>query len=204
MAAEFGWQAPKLVASLALFLLSGLLEIIGGWFVWRAMLGGGDGGGRERGSVEGAATGNSSSSTLPAPPPAASSAWRGFATPPRSAPARLWLLLPGLAFLVLYGFVPVLQTLVAPFSSGGGGQEGGAGAGEGESTATFGRVFAVYGGFFIALSYLWGWLADGTRPDRGDAVGAGVAIVGVLVAWFWPRGGGKLGGEGELDAPSGR
>lgn len=34
---------------------------------------------------------------------------------------------------------------------------------------TFGRLYAVYGGFFIFLSYLWGWLVDGERPDRGDA-----------------------------------
>ena len=164
----FGWKAPKLVASLALFLLSGLLEIIGGWFVWRAMLGGESGG--ESPSEEAAIY-------YPNPPPSppatrTASSWHGFPTPPRASPARLWLLLPGISFLVVYGFVPVVQTLVAP--SGG-------------QNATFGRVFAVYGGFFIGLSYLWGWLADGTKPDGGDALGASVAIAGVLVAWFWPR-----------------
>ena len=181
----FGWEAPKLIASLALFLLSGLLEIVGGWFVWRAMLGGGGG---ESSSDEAAAIDNPNSTTTTS---SSSSPWRGFPTPPRASPARLWLLLPGMTFLVLYGFVPVLQTLVAPSSSssssGGGGNGGGNGGAASQSAATFGRVFAVYGGFFIALSYLWGWLADGSRPDGGDALGASVAVAGVLVAWFWPR-----------------
>lgn len=174
MARAFGWEAPKLAASIALFLISGLLEIIGGWLVWRAMLGGGESGGGKQEAAIG--PGNSSA---PSTSSSSSPSWRGFPTSPRASPARLWLLLPGLACLVLYGFVPVLQTLFAPKSGEGQSQQ---------SNATFGRVFAVYGGFFIVLSYLWGWLADGTRPDRGDAAGAGVAIAGVLVAWFWPRG----------------
>ena len=176
--ARSGWEAPKLVASLALFLLSGMLEISGGWFVWRALLGVGESGGEEA-AID---AGNSSTST-------STSEWRGFHTPPRSSPARLWLLLPGITFLILYGFVPVLQTLVAPKTEETGGEQN-------QNVATFGRVFAVYGGFFIFLSYLWGWLADGERPDAGDAVGAGVAIVGVLVAWFWPRGARKGAGGG--------
>lgn len=32
----------------------------------------------------------------------------------------------------------------------------------------FPQVYAVYGGFFILLSYLWGWAVDGVRPDVGD------------------------------------
>jgi small multidrug resistance family-3 protein len=161
----FGWEASKLVASLAIFLLSGLLEIIGGWFVWRAVLGGGGESSDETAAIE-------INSTSTASSPASSPSWRGFPTPARTSPSRLWLLVPGVAFLVIYGFIPTLQTLVAP--SGG-------------NSATFGRVFAVYGGFFILLSYFWGWLADGAKPDGGDAVGASVAIAGVLVAWFWPR-----------------
>lgn len=52
----------------------------------------------------------------------------------------------------------------------------------------FGRVYAVYGGFFILLSYLWGWAVDKVRPDTGDWVGTAIAVVGVLIAFFWPRG----------------
>src|SRR4051812_9501476 len=54
-----------------------------------------------------------------------------------------WGLLGGLV-LVLYGIIPTLQA------------------------AHFGRVYAVYGGFFIVLSLLWGWCLDGSRPDAAD------------------------------------
>lgn len=53
--------------------------------------------------------------------------------------------------------------------------------------ANFSRVYAVYGGIFILLSYAWGWAVDRVRPDIGDWVGTGLAVAGVLVAWFWPR-----------------
>jgi drug/metabolite transporter superfamily protein YnfA len=76
-----------------------------------------------------------------------------------------WYLLCGCLVLCAYGFIPTLQPPEASFS----------------------RVYVVYGGVFILLSYLWGWLVDGDRPDVGDWVGAGIAIAGVLVAWFWPR-----------------
>lgn len=45
-----------------------------------------------------------------------------------------WFALIGSLILVIYGFVPTLQP-----------------------TDSFGRVYAVYGGFFIALSFLFGW-----------------------------------------------
>lgn len=32
---------------------------------------------------------------------------------------------------------------------------------------TFGRLYAVYGGFFIVLSFVWGWVFDKDRPDKG-------------------------------------
>lgn len=65
--------------------------------------------------------------------------------------------------LILYGIIPTLQA------------------------AHFGRVYAVYGGFFIVLSLLWDWYFDGDRPDRMDVVGAAIALVGVCVMMYWPR-----------------
>lgn len=77
----------------------------------------------------------------------------------------VWLgLLGGLA-LFLYGVLPTLQPEQAPF----------------------GRVYAAYGGVFIALSLLWGWWIDGVRPDRFDRLGGMIALVGVGVIMFAPR-----------------
>lgn len=66
--------------------------------------------------------------------------------------------------LVLYGFLPTLQPL-----------------------SDFGRLYAVYGGIFIALSYVWGVKIDGMRVDRGDVLGSIMALAGVCTALFWPR-----------------
>lgn len=75
-----------------------------------------------------------------------------------------WFALIGSLVLVLYGFIPCAQP-----------------------TDSFGRIYAVYGGFFIVMSFLFGWIMDGIRPDVGDIVGGMVAMVGVLVVMFWPR-----------------
>lgn len=49
--------------------------------------------------------------------------------------------------LVGYGILPTAQPITA-----------------------FGRIYAVYGGFFVALSYAWGWLVDGEKPDKGTMI----------------------------------
>lgn len=53
--------------------------------------------------------------------------------------------------------------------------------------ATFSRVYAVYGGVFVIMSYGWGWLTDHDRPDVGDILGSCLALAGVSICWFWPR-----------------
>jgi small multidrug resistance family-3 protein len=75
-----------------------------------------------------------------------------------------WVGMLGALLLVFYGIIPTLQT------------------------AAFGRVYAAYGGIFIVLSILWGWQIDKTMPDRYDLIGASIAMVGVLVIMYWPRG----------------
>jgi small multidrug resistance family-3 protein len=75
-----------------------------------------------------------------------------------------WWMIPGSILLVIYGFLPTAQP-----------------------TDSFGRIYAVYGGFFILMSFLAGWYLDGDQPDWGDIVGGSVALVGVLVVLFWPR-----------------
>lgn len=70
----------------------------------------------------------------------------------------------GVIALIGYGFVPCLQP-----------------------TSDFGRVYAIYGGFFIVLAFAWAKQFDGYLPDLGDLIGAGIALLGVLVIMLWPR-----------------
>ncbi|MFJ8529899.1 YnfA family protein [Bacillus sp. NPDC094106] len=53
--------------------------------------------------------------------------------------------------------------------------------------ASFGRVYAAYGGVFIVMSLLWGWMVDKKTPDVFDWAGAAVCLVGVFII-LWPRG----------------
>jgi small multidrug resistance family-3 protein len=73
-----------------------------------------------------------------------------------------WGLLGGLV-LCLYGVVPTLQP------------------------AHFGRVYAAYGGFFIVLSLMWGWIVDRDVPDFFDILGGAVSLLGVAIIMYWPR-----------------
>ena len=72
----------------------------------------------------------------------------------------------GGAALLLYGVIPTFQP------------------------AHFGRVYAAYGGVFVAMSLLWGWGFDGRVPDRYDILGAALVVVGVGIIMYWPRGAG--------------
>ena len=119
------WTTARVAIVVSLFLLAGLLEIGGGWFVWIFV--------RGRPNWENGGH-----------------AW--------------WVGLVGAAMLLMYGVVPTLQPM-----------------------DDFGRVYAAYGGIFIALSFLWAYAFDGYVPDTGDAVGTGIASVGVAVILFWPR-----------------
>src|SRR5258708_5837937 len=48
-------------------------------------------------------------------------------------------------------------------------------------TASFGRVYAAYGGIFIILALLWGWKIDGFKPDKYDILGALIALIGACI-----------------------
>ena len=50
-------------------------------------------------------------------------------------------------------------------------------------------MYAVYGGFFIISSILWGTVIDKKKPDRYEIIGAGaiVAVVGASIIFYAPR-----------------
>lgn len=52
-----------------------------------------------------------------------------------------------------------------------------------------GRAYAAYGGIYILSSLFWMWAVEGTRPDRWDAVGAAICVLGAMVIILGPRGG---------------
>jgi small multidrug resistance family-3 protein len=51
----------------------------------------------------------------------------------------------------------------------------------------FSRVYAAYGGVFVALSLAWGWILDGQTPDRFDLLGGFLCLLGVAVIMYSPR-----------------
>ena len=51
-----------------------------------------------------------------------------------------------------------------------------------------GRVYAAYGGVYIGTAIIWLWLVDGIRPTAWDLVGSAVAMVGMAIIMFAPRG----------------
>jgi small multidrug resistance family-3 protein len=56
----------------------------------------------------------------------------------------------------------------------------------------FHRIYAAYGGVFIVMSVLWGWLIDDTSPDSYDIIGSIIAVIGVLIIFYYPRKGEKV------------
>ncbi|HEV2452019.1 MAG TPA: YnfA family protein [Streptosporangiaceae bacterium] len=78
--------------------------------------------------------------------------------------APWWTGAIGAVVLVVYGVIPTLQH------------------------SNFGRVYAAYGGVFVVMALLWGWVVDGHRPDRYDWLGACVIAAGVSIIFFAPRG----------------
>jgi small multidrug resistance family-3 protein len=75
----------------------------------------------------------------------------------------MWIGLLGGIILALYGVIATFQT------------------------ATFGRTYAAYGGIFIIMSLLWGWLVGKIKPDTYDILGAIIVIAGTAVIFYAPR-----------------
>ena len=55
----------------------------------------------------------------------------------------------------------------------------------------FHRIYAAYGGVFIAMALLWGLLFEHVIPDFYDILGATIAIIGVVIIFYVPRKGDK-------------
>ena len=51
----------------------------------------------------------------------------------------------------------------------------------------FHRIYAAYGGVFMVIAVLFGWIFEGIAPDRFDLLGSFIALIGVGVIFYWPR-----------------
>ncbi len=76
---------------------------------------------------------------------------------------RLAIGILGGIVLFVYGLVPTLQP------------------------ADFGRVYAAYGGIFIASSIIWGRVVDKKKPDMYEVIGSIVAVAGAAIIFYAPR-----------------
>jgi small multidrug resistance family-3 protein len=50
-----------------------------------------------------------------------------------------------------------------------------------------GRIYAAYGGVYVAVAILWLWLVDGARPSAYDLAGSFVALCGMGIILFGSR-----------------
>jgi small multidrug resistance family-3 protein len=74
-----------------------------------------------------------------------------------------WLLLPAAASLALFAWLLTLHPAAA------------------------GRVYAAYGGIYIAVALVWLWRVDGIRPTPTDWLGVALCLAGMAVIMFGPR-----------------
>lgn len=81
----------------------------------------------------------------------------------RQGPA--WLLLPAAASLGLFVWLLTLHP------------------------AASGRVYAAYGGVYVAIAMVWLWVIDGIRPTLTDFTGIALMLAGtaVIVSGVWKQ-----------------
>jgi len=77
--------------------------------------------------------------------------------------APLWVLFPAAVSLALFVWLLSLHPTAA------------------------GRVYAAYGGVYVAVAVLWLYLIDGVRPTVWDVTGSIVAITGMAIIMLAPR-----------------
>ena len=77
--------------------------------------------------------------------------------------APVWVLVPAAASLALFVWLLTLHPTAA------------------------GRVYAAYGGIYVAMALVWLWLIDGVRPSAWDIAGSLVAVSGMALIMFGPR-----------------
>lgn len=74
-----------------------------------------------------------------------------------------WLLMPAATCLALFVWLLTLHPTAA------------------------GRVYAAYGGVYVAVAIAWLWAVDSIRPTAWDWIGSLVCVAGMAIIMFAPR-----------------
>ena len=75
----------------------------------------------------------------------------------------VWLLLPAAISLALFAWLLTLH----PTASG--------------------RVYAAYGGVYVAMALVWLWAVDGVKPTAWDLAGGAITLLGMAIIVAGPR-----------------
>ena len=71
--------------------------------------------------------------------------------------APIWVLIPAAGALAAFAWLLTLHPTAA------------------------GRVYAAYGGVYVAVAMLWLWQVDGVQPTRWDLLGVALTLIGMTV-----------------------
>ena len=77
--------------------------------------------------------------------------------------APIWVLVPAAVSLALFVWLLTLHPTAA------------------------GRVYAAYGGVYVAVAIVWLWVIDAVRPTPWDWLGVAVTLLGMAIIMFGPR-----------------
>jgi len=75
----------------------------------------------------------------------------------------IWLLLPAAMSLIAFVWLLTLH----PFAAG--------------------KIYAAYGGVYVATALIWMLIIERVAPDKWDLVGASISVLGMAVIFFMPR-----------------
>lgn len=75
----------------------------------------------------------------------------------------IWLLVPAAFSLALFAWLLTLHPTAA------------------------GRVYAAYGGVYIAVAVLWLWAVDKVIPSASDLIGVAVSLLGMAIIMYGRR-----------------
>ena len=75
----------------------------------------------------------------------------------------VWLLIPAAFSLALFAWLLSLHPTAA------------------------GRIYAAYGGVYIAVAIMWLWLVESIKPTVTDLVGVSVCLIGMIIIMFGSR-----------------